>query len=204
MTTSDERMLRQLEFVRELDKAKGVLRQSLTTVGERREDDAQHQWHVAVMALFLAEHAAEPVDVSRVVAMLLLHDVVEIDAGDVFVYDEAAQAGKRAAEEAAADRLYGLLPPDQAAWARELWEEFEAKETPDARFAGSIDRLQPLLQNLMTDGQGWKRNGITADRVFGVNEKIGPGSPVLWEHAKALLAQAEAEGVLPSASQSTS
>lgn len=197
MTTSEDRLLQQLEFLRELDKAKGVLRQSLTTVGERREDDAQHQWHVAVMALFLAEHAAEPVDVARVVAMLLLHDVVEIDAGDVFVYDEAAHAGKRAAEERAADRLYGLLPPDQAAWARELWEEFEARETPEARFAGSIDRLQPLLQNLMTDGRGWKGNGITADRVFTVNEKIGPGSPVLWEHAKALLARAEAEGVLP-------
>lgn len=156
------------------------------------------------MALFLAEHAAEPVDVGRVVAMLLLHDVVEIDAGDVFVYDEAAQAGKRSAEEQAADRLDGLLPTDQASWARELWEEFETKETPEARFAGSIDHLQPLLQNLMTHGGGWRANGITADRVYEVNEQIGPGSPVLWEHAKALLAQAEAEGVLPSASQSTS
>ena len=191
--------MRQLEFLRELDKAKGVLRQSHTTVGDRREDDAQHQWHVAVMALFLAEHAAEPVDVGRVVAMLLLHDVVEIDAGDVFVYDEAAQAGKAAAEAAAADRLYGLLPPDQGAWARELWEEYEAMATPEARFAASIDRLQPLLQNLMTGGLGWRRNGVTAERVYEVNRRIEPGAPPLWEHARALLDQAVADGVLPTA-----
>jgi len=192
-----DRLLAQLDFLRELDKAKNVLRQSHVTGTDRREDDAQHQWHVAVMALLLAEHAAEPVDVGRVVAMLLLHDVVEIDAGDVFVYDEAAQAGKRAAEERAADRLYGLLPPDQGAWARELWEEYEAKATPEARFAASIDRLQPLLQNLMTGGLGWRRNGVAADRVLRLNSSMEQGAPALWEHARALLEQAVDDGVLP-------
>jgi putative hydrolases of HD superfamily len=192
-----ERLMAQLAFLRELDRAKTVMRQSHVTGTERLEDDAQHQWHVAVMALFLAEHATEPVDVQRVVAMLLLHDVVEIDAGDVFVYDEAAQVGKREREVACAERLYGLLPPDQAEWARELWEEFEAKETPEARFAGAIDRLQPLLQNLATAGVGWKRNGITSGRVLALNARIGTGSEVLWAHAQDLLAAAIAEGVLP-------
>jgi putative hydrolase of HD superfamily len=191
-----DRLVAQLAFLRELDKAKNVLRQSHVEGSARREDDAQHQWHVAVMALLLAEHAEEPVDVSRVVAMLLLHDVVEIDAGDVFVYDEAAQVGKREREEACADRLYGLLPPDQATWARALWEEFEAKETPEARFAGALDRLQPLLQNLATGGEGWRRNGITADRVLALNSRIARSSPALWEHAERLLHEAIDQGVL--------
>lgn len=192
-----DRLVAQLAFLRELDKVKLILRQSHVEGTDRREDDAQHQWHVAVMALFLAEHAGEPVDVARVVAMLLLHDVVEIDAGDVFVYDDAAKVGKREREEACADRVYGLLPPDQAAWARALWEEFEAKETPEARFAGALDRLQPMLQNLATAGGGWRRHGITADRVLERNRGIDDGSPALWEHAQRLLHDAIASGVLP-------
>lgn len=194
-----ERLNAQLAFLRELDAVKNILRQSHVAGTDRREDDAQHQWHVAVMALFLAEHAGEPVDVSRVVAMLLLHDVVEIDAGDVFVYDDAARVGKREREEACADRVYGLLPPDQGEWARALWEEFEAAETPEARFAAALDRLQPMLQNLATGGGGWRANGITAQRVLARNRGIADGSPALWDHAERLLHEAIEQGVLPTA-----
>jgi putative hydrolases of HD superfamily len=193
------RLADQLAFLRELDAVKLILRQSHVQGTDRREDDAQHQWHVAVMALVLAEHADDPVDVARVVAMLLLHDVVEIDAGDVFAYDEAAAVGKADRERACAERVFGLLPPDQDAWARGLWEEFEAGESPEARFAAAIDRLQPLLQNLATDGLGWRRNGVAADRVYALNSRIANGSTALWDHARSLLDEAVAGGILPTA-----
>lgn len=191
------RLDQQLAFIDELDKAKAVFRRSHLVGEDRKEDDAQHQWHFAVMALILAEHAAEPIDVGRVIAMALLHDVVEIDAGDVFVYDEAAKVGKAEREEAAADRIFGLLPDDQRDFVRALWDEFEARETPEARFAASIDRLQAVLQNLRTDGASWRENGITAERVYALNEQIAVGSPALWEATFARLDAAVSSGVLP-------
>lgn len=194
-----DRLARQLGFLLELDKAKAVLRRSYVTDGSRHENDAEHMWHLALFVLVLAEHAAEPVDVAKVLKMVLVHDIVEIDAGDVFVYDEGARAGKAAAEEAAADRLYALLPPDQGDELRSLWEEFEAGATPEARFAAAVDRLQPLLLNVATGGRSWKEHGITADRVFGLNVRIADGSPVLWERARAILLGAVADGHLPAA-----
>jgi putative hydrolase of HD superfamily len=194
---SDDRLARQLAFVDELDKAKAVFRRSWLVSEERNEDDAQHQWHFAVMALILAEHAAEPVDVGRVVAMALLHDVVEIDAGDVFVYDEGAKAGKAAREQAAAERIFNLLPDDQARFVRDLWDEFEARETPESRFAAAIDRVQAVLQNLRTDGAAWREHGITADRVFALNEPIGTAAPALWDEVRSRLDRAVDEGILP-------
>jgi putative hydrolase of HD superfamily len=131
--------------------------------------------------------------------MVLVHDIVEIDAGDVFVYDEAAHATKAELETAAADRLYGLLPPDQGAELRALWEEFEAKASPEARFAAAVDRLQPLLLNLANEGRPWREHGITADRVFALTARIGDGSVVLWEHVHGLLTAAVADGHLPEA-----
>lgn len=196
---SNGRLLQQLEFLIELDKAKSIFRQSYVTDGSRKENDAEHMWHLAMFVLVLAEHAGEPIDVTRVLTMVLVHDIVEIDAGDVFVYDEAARAGKAVAEAAAADRLYGLLPPDQGERLRAVWEEFEAKETPEARFAAAADRLQPLLLNLTTKGRSWQEHGITADRVLGLNARIGDGSPVLWDHVRTLLEQAIADGYLPEA-----
>ena len=196
---SAERLAQQLGFLLELDKAKTIIRRSYLTDGSRLENDAEHMWHLALFVLVLAEHAGEPIDVTKVLKMVLVHDIVEIDAGDVFVYDEAARAGKEALERAAADRLYGLLPPDQGAELRALWDEFEAKETPEARFAGAVDRLQPLLLNLTTKGRSWQEHGVTADRVLALNARIGLGSPALWTHVEQLLHRAVADGYLPPA-----
>jgi putative hydrolases of HD superfamily len=195
-----ERLRQQLEFLVEIDKAKSIFRQSYVTDGSRKENDAEHMWHLALFVLVLAEHAGEPIDVLRVLKMVVIHDIVEIDAGDVFVYDDAARVGKAAAEAEAAERLYGLLPADQGAEYRALWEEFEAKATPEARFAGAVDRLQPVLLNLTTKGRSWAEHGITSDRVLALNARIGDGSPALWDHARGLLEAARSDGYLPDAS----
>ncbi|MBF0334212.1 MAG: HD domain-containing protein [Alphaproteobacteria bacterium] len=194
---TEDRLSRQIAFVLELDALKQVLRQTLLLADRRQENDAEHSWHIAMMALLLAEHAAQPVDVARVVKMLLIHDIVEIDAGDTFIYDEAGHADKEAREQAAADRLFGLLPADQGAELRALWDEFEARATPEARFAASIDRLQPLLHNVHTEGAAWRRHGVTADRVLARNAMIGDGAPVLWDYARRLIEQAADAGHLP-------
>ena len=198
------RLEQQLAFLLELDKAKTIIRRSYLTDGSRRENDAEHMWHLAMFVLVLAEHAGAPIDVAKVLKMVLVHDIVEIDAGDVFVYDEAARAGKAAAEAAAAERLYGLLPTDQGDRLRAAWEEFEAKETPEARFAAAVDRLQPLLLNLTTKGRSWREHGITADRVLALNARIADGSPALWEHVRTLSEDAVAAGYLPASSSSIS
>ena len=193
-----DRLARQLRFCLEIDKVKHIRRKNTLTDGTRQEGDAEHMWHLAVMALVLAEYAAEPLDVARVIAMLLLHDVVEIDAGDAFIYDVAARAAAVDKELAAADRIFGLLPADQKDWARGVWDEFEAKTTPEARFAGALDRLQPMLQNASADGGGWVIHGITADRVLAVNSVIDAGAPELWALAQQIVAGAVADGVLRS------
>ena len=194
---SDDRLERQLAFLVELDKAKSIYRQSYLTDESRKENDGEHMWHLAMFVLVLAEHAAEPVDVGRVLKMVLIHDIVEIDAGDTYIYDEVAKATQAAREAAAADRLYGLLPPDQGEELRAIWEEFEERVTPESRFAAAVDRLQPLLLNLATRGRAWQEHGMTADRVRAVNSKIALGSPVLWEHVRDLLDDAVANGYLP-------
>src|SRR5262249_50705513 len=147
-----DRLARQIAFIIEIDKAKQVLRQTLLMDGSRLENDAEHSWHLAVMALLLAEYAGEAVDLLRVLKMVLIHDLVEIDAGDTFVYDVEALATRREREERAADRIFGLLPADVEEEFRALWEEFEAQATPEARFAAALDRLQPLLHNYHTGG----------------------------------------------------
>lgn len=139
------RLRRQLDFILEIDKAKAVLRRSRLLDGSRRENDAEHAWHLAVMALVLAEYANEPIDLSRVVKMLLVHDIVEIDAGDTFIYDDSDPAAKAERERQAAHRIFGLLPADQQQELLALWEEFEARRTADARFAAALDRLQPQI-----------------------------------------------------------
>ena len=194
--TASSRLAQQLEFLVELDRAKSIFRQSYVTDGSRKENDAEHMWHLALFVLVLAEHADEPIDVGRVLRMVLVHDIVEIDAGDTYIYDEEAKATQAAREARAADRLYGLLPPDQGAELRAVWEEFEAKETPEARFAAAVDRLQPVLLNLATHGRAWHDHGMTADRVRAVNARIGLGSSALWDHVDGLLTDAVAEGYL--------
>jgi putative hydrolase of HD superfamily len=194
---SDERLTQQLSFILELDKAKQIFRQNPLTDGSRRENDAEHMWHLAVMTAVLAEHADEPVDVAKVIVMLLLHDVVEIDAGDTFVYDEAAHEGKEERERAAADRIFGLLPADQVRAFRDLWDEFEAKATPEARFAGAMDRLQPLLLNHASAGGAWAEHGIVATQVRKRNAPIGDASARLWAEALAVIDDAVGKGYLP-------
>ena len=153
-------------------------------------------WHLAVMALVLSEHSPVPLDLSRVIGMVLVHDLVEIDAGDAFVYDEAARAAAPAKERAAAERIFGILPADQRDWLRGLWDEFEEKQTAEARFAGAIDRLQPMMMNATADGGGWARHGITADRVIDKNSVIDAGAPDLWAVARQVIEHAVEDGVL--------
>jgi len=191
-----ERLQRQIEFILEIDALKGVLRQSYLLSGARRENAAEHSWHVAVMAVVLAEHANEPVDAARVARMMLIHDIVEVDAGDTYVYDESGAAGKEERERAAADRLFGMLPADQAAELRALWEEFESCRTADARFAAALDRLMPVLHNVHAAGRSWREHGISANRVIARNSTMREGSEALWAYARSLIEGAVAKGHL--------
>lgn len=192
------RLAQQLRFLLEIDRLKEIRRQNITTAGRRPETDAEHAWHIATMAVVLAEHANTPgLDVLRVVKMLLIHDLVEIDAGDTFAYDTAGIATQHARELKAAERIFPLLPKDQAAEYRALWDEFEARQTPEARFAYALDRIQPILLNAHTDGYSWNQHGVTADRVLARNAGAAEGSAVLWEEAQRVIAAAVRGGILP-------
>ncbi|HEY1793681.1 MAG TPA: HD domain-containing protein [Opitutaceae bacterium] len=192
-----ERIEQQVRFILEVDKLKEIFRQTLCTQSRRAENDAEHSWHLCLAVIVLAEHAnGGRLDVLRVLRMVIIHDLVEIDAGDTFAYDEAGRAGQHEREARAADRIFGLLPPDQASGFRALWDEFEAKATPEARFAAAIDRFQPMLLNCSTEGSSWKRHGVTADRVIARNSEIEKGSAALWAKAAAMIAQAVAAGDL--------
>ncbi len=181
---ASDRLRDQVRFILEIDKLKGVLRRTYLVDGTRRENSAEHSWHVAVMATVLAEHANEPVDAGRVARMLLVHDIVEVDAGDTFVYDTAGAESKAERERAAADRVFGLLPSDQRAELRSLWEEFEAVSSPDARFAAALDRMMPVLHNIHTGGRAWRENSVTADMVISRNSRMAEGSVALWEYLR--------------------
>src|SRR5579875_837111 len=187
----------QLRFVLEADRLKSVLRVSTLCDGSRRENSAEHSWHLALMATVLGQYAPPGADLTRVTTMVLLHDLVEIDAGDLYVYaDEAAHERQAAAERAAAERLFGLLPPGQGAALRALWFEFEERVTPDAIFARALDRLQPLLANYQASGRTWQANGITADQVLARVHLIEEGSAALGEYARNLVADAVRHGYL--------
>jgi len=186
-----------MTFVAEAGLLKGVLRQTMLTRPARRENSAEHSWHLALMAQVLGDHAPAGTDLGRVTAMLLIHDLVEVDAGDLFVYASAAdQARQEAAERAAADRIFGLLPADQGASARALWDEFEERRTPEARFARALDRLQPMLANIQADGGTWREHGITADQVLAKVTLIEDGSPELGRYARDLIERAVRDGIL--------
>lgn len=199
----DEDLGCRVHLALELDALKGVERRSFLADGSRRENSAEHSWHLAMLALLLAPHADEPVDVARVVELVLVHDIVEIDAGDTFVYDDDGQRTKRAREQACADRLFPLLPKGQASHLRELWEEHEARQTPEARFAAALDRLEPLLLNVVSGGRAWQESGVTADRVLAVNAHIAEGSEQLWALARTLIERAVADGLLAPAPATT-
>lgn len=174
------RLRQQLDFILEMDRLKTITRQSYLADGSRKEGDAEHSWHLAVMCMLLAEHANEPVDVTRTILMVLLHDVVEIDAGDTYAYDKEGNETKRTREVAAADRIYTLLPDDQAAYLRELWEEFEESSTPEAKFAHTLDCIQPLLLNYASKGRSWKEHQVREENVRARNAHTADGSQVLY------------------------
>ena len=190
------RLARQVGFIVEVEKLKHIFRQTLLIDDKRQENDAEHSWHLALMALALEEYARDAVDLLRVVKMVLIHDLVEIDAGDTFVYDEAAQAGKVERERVAAERIFSLLPAAQGAELAQLWEEFEARQSADARYANALDRLQPLLLNYYAGGETWRRHGVRRDQVIERNRHIAEGAPALWDYARVLIDRAVAEGKL--------
>ena len=171
----------QMSFLNEADKLKNVIRATTLCDGSRHENSGEHSWHIALYALVLAEHAPDGVDINRVIKMLLLHDLVEIDAGDAPIFGDHDIAAMEADEAKAADRIFGLLPSDQSVGLRAIWEEFEAAQTPDAIFAKSLDRFQPPNQNLMSNGGSWTDYGVSYDTIEArVGSKIERGAPVLW------------------------
>jgi putative hydrolases of HD superfamily len=186
-----ERLESQVRFILEVDKLKEVFRQTHCTQSRRPENDAEHSWHLCLAVLVLAEHANEPrLDVLRVLKMVIIHDLVEIDAGDTFAYDTARMAGQHDREAIAADRIFGMLPADQCAEFRALWDEFEERKTQESKFAAAIDRFQPVLLNCNTEGAAWKRHGVTADRVRARNAHIAEGAAPVWEKAASMIQQA--------------
>ena len=192
-----ERLSQQLQFILEIDRLKGVLRRSLLLESRRRENSAEHSWHLAMMALVLAEHANETVDLLHTLKLLLIHDVVEIDAGDTYAYDDDSHDGKIERERTAAIRIFGLLPPDQAAEMTALWEEYEAQRTPEARFALALDRFMPFLHNYHTGGITWRENRVTRAQVEDRMSPVGTGSDALGAAVAAVVEEATASGLLP-------
>ena len=193
--TPAERLERQIKFIVETDKLKEVFRQTLCTQSRRQENSAEHSWHFALMVITLAEHSNhQPLDVLRILKMVLIHDLVEIDAGDTYAYDTANMATQHARECVAADRIFGLLPPDQAAEFRALWDEFEERKSPEARFAAACDRFHPMLLNCLTGGETWKKHGVTHDKVVARNAHTAEGSKAMWEYAAKMLDEAVASG----------
>jgi len=194
---ADNKLQQQIEFIIEIDKLKSIFRRTKISNATRYENDAEHSWHFAMMALILKEHANDPdIDIHKVIKMGLIHDIVEIDAGDTFIYSGASEDDKYQKERAAADRIFGLLPAEQKEEMIALWLEFEAKETAEAKFAAALDRLGPVLLNYKTQGQSWRENNVPADRVLEVNSRIGEGSKTLWDHAKGLIEDAVVKGYI--------
>ncbi len=191
------RFTQQIAFLLELDKLKNIYRQTLVLHEDRAENDAEHSFHLAVMACILAEHANTPVDVLHTMKMVLVHDVVEIDAGDTYCYDARGNEDKAEREQKAADRLFALLPKDQAAEFRGLWEEFEAMETPEAKFANALDRIQPMLLNFKKGGISWMKHGISEEQVTNRNiPTVSAGSETIGEFAEEIIRAAKEAGYL--------
>lgn len=178
-----ERLKKQIDFALEVDKEKNIFRQTYLSSGERKENDAEHGWHMALMAYLLREHANEDIDILKVIVMILIHDIVEIDAGDTYAFDDNANIDKREREVKAANRIFNLLPEDQAKELYDLWEEFEAYETPEAIYAHTMDNFQPLMLNNATQGRSWKEHGVKLSQMLKRNKKTGLGSEAVWNYA---------------------
>jgi putative hydrolase of HD superfamily len=193
------RLTQQIQFIIEIDQLKQVLRQTVLNDGSRRENSAEHSWHLAMMVIVLAEYAPQGVTLLSAIKMVLLHDLVEIDAGDTFCYDVQGNESKAQREAQAALRLFGLLPADQASELRSLWEEFEAQETPTAKFAAALDRIQPLLHNQQNRGGTWLIHGITRDQVMKRMAPVETGAPELWLFVQQVIEDCVAAGYLKEA-----
>ena len=178
-----ERLEMLFNFFREIDREKKILRQTLITGGDRQENDAEHAWHAAVMTILLSEYSEEKIDILKTVSMLLIHDVVEVDAGDTFAYDEEAKKTQRQREQKAADRLFGMLPYPESEKFRNLWEEFEASETAEAKFAHAMDNLQPMMLNAANNGKSWNEWKVNISQILKRNEITPKASRVLWDYA---------------------
>jgi len=193
---STEDLLKQIAFIKEIDKVKYIQRKTKLFNSDRNENDAEHSWHLALMAIVLAQHSDEPIDVLKVVKMVLIHDIVEIDAGDVFIYDTLKNHSNTDEERLAANRIFGLLPQKQAAEMIAVWEEFEAGETSEAKFAKSMDRLEPLLQNTSNNGGTWKEFDVNYEKVYEKKSVIKNGSATLWNYAEGLINESVKNGIL--------
>jgi putative hydrolase of HD superfamily len=178
-----ERLEQQFTFCREIDREKLIGRQTYLADGSRKENDAEHAWHMAIMAVLLSEYANEKIDVLKTITMLLIHDIVEIDAGDTYAYDEAGKETQRSREVKAAERIFGLLPDDQGTYFRALWEEFEAYETPEAKFARALDNIQPAMLNAAAGGISWTEHNVQLSQILGRNSRTAEGSQKLWDYA---------------------
>lgn len=192
----DERLQKQLDFVLEIDKEKNIFRQTHLSSHGRRENDAEHAWHMAVMAYLLREYANEPVDIGRVMLMCLIHDIVEIEAGDTYAYDAESLKTQKAREDAAKEKIYSILPEDQKREFIALFDEFEDNETPEARYAHAMDNLQPLLLNHSNDGGDWIGHQVTAEQVYGRQRKTRLGSEILFQVSDAIIRENMKKGYI--------
>ena len=192
-----ERFAKQMDFIVEIDKLKKVIRQSALVDGSRQENDSEHSWHIATMAILLSEYSNVPdLDLLKVLKMLLIHDLVEIYAGDTFAYDPVGNSHKAKREQEAAKKIFGLLPNDQKHELHSLWIEFEAEVSPEARFAAAIDKLQPLILSYNNRGWSWAKHGVGGNQVLDSKKKIAEGSRALWEYAKELVQKSIENGFL--------
>ena len=192
-----DRFRQQIEFILEVDKLKNVLRRTILMDRSRRENSAEHSWHIALTVLILSEYAKDSdVDLFRVMKILLVHDLIEIDAGDTYCYDDQGRKDQSRREKTAADRIFNLLPADQAKTLRELWDEFEERKTPESRFANALDRLQPFLHNYVTEGQIWQENNIKSDQVKSRMRPLYDGAPILWNYVSSLIDDSVKKGFL--------
>jgi putative hydrolase of HD superfamily len=193
----NSRLKKQIEFIIEVDKLKHVLRQTILMDRSRRENSAEHSWHIALLVFILAEYSNETdVDLFHVMKMLVIHDLVEIDAGDTYCYDDKGRQDQAQREKIAADRIFGLLPSDQAAEFRALWDEFEKRETAESRYANAMDRVQPFLHNYFTNGQTWQANNINSRQVHDRMRPVKDGAPDLWDYVNNLIMDAVKKGIL--------
>lgn len=191
-----ENLLQQINFIKEIDKVKYIRRKTKLFNSDRNENDAEHSWHLALMAIVLAEHSNQPVDLLKVLKMVLIHDIVEIDAGDTFIYDTEKDHSNTIEERLAANRIFGMLPQEQAEELIAVWEEFEAGETAEAKFARSMDRLEPLLQNTSNNGGTWQEFDVNYEKVYHKKSIIREGSATIWDFAEQLINESVEKGIL--------